>query len=128
MTEPKPTIQDLCDEIQKMGDVLACYAVNKEGKLLGASYGEFQLDDDLREEFSHIASGVWTGLGRVTNLGGPLQMVSATYKNFKILGLPIKGTNMAILLTIETKLDSYRSAERTNDFVAYWLKVNHYTE
>jgi len=122
----KPTIQDLCDEIQKMGDILACYAVNKDGKLLGANYGLVEVDDELKREFSNLAAGVWSSLDRVTGIGGRIKMVSAIFENFKILGLPVEGTNVAILLTIETKLDSYVLADRVNEFVEYWLNVNHY--
>ena len=128
MPSQKPTIQDLCDEIQKMGDILACYAVNKEGKLLGANYGLVEVDDGLKLEFSNLAAGVWSSLDRVTSIGGRIKMVSAIFENFKILGLPVEGTNTALLLTIETKLDSFILAARINEFVDYWLKVNHYVE
>ena len=128
MPSLKPTIQDLCDEIQRMGDILACYAVNKEGKLLGANYGLVEVDDELKKEFSDLAASVWSSLDRVTVIGGRIKMVSAIFENFKILGLPVEGTNTALLLTIETKLDSFVLAARVNEFVGYWLKVNHYVE
>jgi|GEM_PF-727389 hypothetical protein len=117
----------MCDELQKMGDILACYAVNKDGRLLGASYGEMKLDEKLKADLSHIASDVWVGLERITNLG-LLRSVEVIYENFKILGLAIQRTNVAILLTVEVKLDSYVLKERVLDFVSYWLKVNHYIE
>ena len=128
MPTQKPTIQDLCDEIQKMGDILACYAVNKQGKLLGANYGLVEVDDELKKDFANLAAGVWSSLERVTGIGGRITMVSAIFENFKILGLPVEGTNTAILLTIDTKLDSFVMAARINEFVAYWLKVNHYVD
>ena len=124
----KPTIQTLCDEIQKMGDILACYAVNREGKLLGANYGQIEVDEELKTNFATLAAGVWSSLDRVTGIGGRINMVAAIFENFKILGLPVEGTNTAILLTVDTKLDSYVMAARVNEFVAYWLKVNHYVE
>lgn len=127
MPSQKPTLQEMCDELQKMGDILACYAVNKDGRLLGASYGEMKLDEKLKADLSHIASGVWVGLERITNLG-LLRSVEVIYENFKILGLAIQRTNVAILLTVEVKLDSYVLKERVLDFVSYWLKVNHYIE
>ena len=111
-----------------MGDILACYALNKDGRLLGASYGEIHVDEELKADFSHVASVIWGGLDKVTNLGGPLKMVSAIFENFKILGLPIQGTNIALLLTVDVKLDSYVLQGRVLDFVSYWLKVNHYVE
>ena len=126
MSKLKPTIQDMCNEIMNMGDVLACYAVNMEGKLLGANYGQIEVDDDLKKEFSGLAAGIWSGLNRVSGIGGRLKMVSAIFENFKILGLPLEGTNSALLLTVDAKLDSYILAERVNDFVSYWLKVNRY--
>lgn len=125
---PSVSIQNMCDEIQNMGDILACYAVNMDGKLLGANYGLIELDDELKAEFSGLAAQVWTSLDRVTSVGGRIKMVSAIFENFKILGLPVEGTNIALLLTIDVKLDSYVVAARINEFVAYWLKVNHYIE
>jgi hypothetical protein len=124
----RPSLQNMCDEIQKMGDILACYAINKDGKLLGASYGPIVMDDKLRQDFNHLAAGVWSDLERVTATGGELLLVSITYENFKILGFPIKGSNAAVLLTIETRLDDQIIKERVKDFVSYWLKVNHYIE
>ncbi len=124
----KASMQDLCDEIQKMGSVLACYAVNRNGALLGANYGEFRIDESLRADIAQVASMIWGALDRVTPVGGPIKMVSAVFENFKILGLPVKGSNTAILLTVDVKLDSYVLADRVDDFVAYWLKLNHYVD
>ena len=116
----------MCDEIPKMGDILACYAINKDGKLLGASYGPIVMDDKLRQDFNQLAAGVWADLERVTNIGGEIKLVTIRYENFKVLGFPIRGSNAALLLTIETKLDEEVVEERVKDFVAYWLKVNQY--
>ena len=128
MPRAEATIQDLCDEIQEMGDVMACYAVSKEGKLLGANYGQIEVDESLKSEFSNLAAQMWKSLDKVTPIGGQIRMVSAIFENFKILGLPVKGTNTAILVTVDTKLDSYVLADRVNQFVEYWLKVNRYVE
>ena len=122
----RPTLQVMCDEIQKMGEILACYVINTDGKLLGASYGPIVMDDKLRQDFNQLAAGVWADLERVTNIGGEIKLVTITYENFKVLGFPIRGSNAALLLTIETKLDEEIVEERVKDFVAYWLKVNQY--
>ena len=122
----RPTLQEMCDEIQKMGDILACYVINKEGKLLGASYGSIVMDDRLRQDFNQLAAGVWADLERITTIGGEIMLVTIRYKNFKVLGFPIRGSNAALLLTIETKLDEEIIEERVMDFVTYWLKVNQY--
>lgn len=122
----KSTLQDMCDEIQNMGDILACYVINREGKLLGASYGQVVLDEDLKHDFNQIAAGVWADLERVTNIGGDLLIVSASYENFKILGFPIKRSNAAVLVTVENKLDNQVVHERVDDFISYWMKVNQY--
>jgi len=45
-----------------MGDVLACYAINKDGKLLGANYGPIEMDDKLKQDFNQLAAGVWADL------------------------------------------------------------------
>ncbi len=111
-----------------MGDVLACYAFNKDGKLLGAYYGPIVMDDNLRQDFNQLAAGVWADLERVTTIGGEIRLVSIAYENFKILGFPVRGSNAAILLTIEDKLNEKLIEERVKDFVSYWLKVNHYLE
>jgi len=124
----KPTLQDMCDEIQKMGDILACYAINKEGKLLGASYGPIVMDDKLKQDFNVLAAGVWADLERVTTIGGEIDIVSIRYDNFKILGFPVRGSNAAILLTIEGNLDEKKVEERVKDFVSYWLKVNYHID
>jgi len=124
----KPTLQDMCDEIQKMGDILACYAINKDGKLLGASYGPIVMDDKLKQDFSVLGAGVWADLERVTTIGGDIQLVSIRYENFRILGFPIKGSNAAVLLTIEGNLDEKKVEERVKDFVSYWLKVNYHVD
>ena len=125
---PKPTLQDMCDEIQKMGDILACYAINRDGKLLGASYGQIVMDDELRQDFNLLAAGTWADLERVTTIGGDIQLVSIRYENFRILGFPIKGSNAAVLLTIEGNLDEKKVEERVKDFVSYWLKVNYHID
>jgi len=122
----KPTLQDMCDEIQKMGDILACYAINRDGKLLGASYGPIVMDDKLKQDFSVLGAGVWSDLERVTNIGGEIRLVSIRYENFKILGFPVRGSNAAVLLTIENNLDEKVVEERVKDFVSYWLKVNYH--
>jgi len=110
-----------------MGDILACYAVSKEGALLGASYGEWlPKDEELKADFSKIVSVVWGGLDRATSIGGPLEKAAIIYKNFKLVGFPMEGTNMAILLTVEIKLDSDVVKSRVHDFVSYWLKVNNW--
>ncbi len=124
----KPTLQDMCDEIQKMGDILACYAINKDGKLLGASYGPIVMDDKLRQDFNVLGAGVWADLERVTNIGGEIKLVSIAYENFKILGFPVRGSNAAILLTIEGNQDEKKVEERVKDFVSYWLKVNYHVD
>jgi hypothetical protein len=119
----------MCDELKQMGDILACYAISKEGKLLGASYGEsLPLDEKLKADFSHLASMVWVNLDRGTSIGGLLKKVVITFENFKIVGFPMEGTNMALLLTVEDKLDSDVLKERVHDFVSYWLKVNHWVD
>jgi len=113
----------------QMGDILACYAISKEGAQLGASYGEWLPNDEtLKAEFSQIASTVWKGLDRGTSIGGALKKVVITYENFKVIGFPMEGTNMAILLTVEAKLDSEVMRSRVRESVAYWLKVNHWVE
>ena len=127
-TQQKPTLQDMCDEIQQMGDILACYAFNKEGKLLGASYGPIVMDEKLRQDFSQLAAGTWSDLERVTTIGGDIVIVSITYENFKILGFPIKKSNAAMLLTIDNSIDAQKVEQRVKDFVSYWMKVNHYIE
>jgi len=124
----KPTLQDMCDEIQKMGDILACYAINRDGKLLGASYGPIVMDDKLRQDFNLLAAGTWADLERVTTVGGEIRLVSITYENFKILGFPVRGSNAAVLLTIDGNLDEKKVEERVKDFVSYWLKVNYHVE
>jgi len=122
----KPTLQDMCDEIGKMGDILACYAINKDGKLLGANYGPIEMDDKLKQDFNQLAAGVWADLERVTTIGGEIRLVSIAYENFKILGFPVRGSNAAILLTIESKVNEKLLEERVKDFVTYWLKVNYH--
>jgi len=124
----KPTLQSMCDEVGKMGDVLACYAINKDGKLLGANYGPIEMDDKLRQDFNHLAAGVWADLERVATIGGEIRLVSIAYENFKILGFPVRGSNAAILLTIESSMNEKLVEERVKDFVSYWLKVNHYLD
>src|SRR5579863_4123558 len=94
----KQTLQDMCDEIGKMGDILACYTINKDGKLLAANYGPIVMDDKLRQDFNQLAAGVWAGLERVTTIGGEIRVVSIEYENFRILGFPVRGSNVAILL------------------------------
>jgi len=116
----------MCDEIQRMGDVIACYVINKDGKALGASYGPMVMDEKLRQDFSRLAAGVWADLERVTGIGGEINLVSIKYDNFKVLGFPIKGSNAAMLLTIEARLDSETIQQRVMDFVSYWMKVNGY--
>ena len=124
----KPTLQRMCDEIQEMGDILACYAFTNEGKLLGASYGQIEVDDKLKQDFSQIAAGVWSDLERVTTIGGEISLVSITYQNFKILGFPIAKSNTAVLLTIDNSIDEKKIEERVKDFITYWTKVNRYIE
>jgi len=109
-----------------MGDILACYAFNRNGKLLGASYGMIEMDDELRSDFSNMASRVWADLEKVTKIGGALDLVSITWQNFKVLGMPIRGSNSAIMVTIAVELDSQRIKDRVMEFVSYWMKVNHY--
>jgi hypothetical protein len=121
----------MCDELKQMemGDILACYAISKEGTLLGASYGEWlPKDEELKADFSRIVSVVWGGLDRATTIGGPLEKAEITYGNFKLVGFPVVGTNMALLLTVEVKFDSEILRSRVHNFVAYWLKVNHWVE
>jgi len=120
----KPTLQGLCDEIQQMGDILACYVFNREGKLLGASYGPIVMDEKLRQDFSQLAAGTWADLERVTTIGGEIRSASIWYENFKVLGFPIRKSNAAMLLTIDNDVDEKKIEERVKDFVAYWLKVN----
>jgi hypothetical protein len=67
-------------------------------------------------------------LARVTSVGGALEKVAIIFDNFKIVGFPIEGTNMALLLTVEPKLDSEGLKTRVRDFVSYWLKVNNWVE
>jgi hypothetical protein len=126
MPPQRPIFQTLCDEIMNMGDLLACYVINQKGELLGANYGQVPVDDALKHDFSQVAAIVWGGLQRVTNLGGSIKMVSAIFENFKILGIPVEGTNVALLLTVDVKLDSVVLRDRIGDFMKYWLKANHY--
>jgi len=117
----------MCDEVKLMGDILACYAISKEGSLLGASYGTWlPLDKKLKADFADLASVIWKALDRVTSVGGALEKVAITFDNFKIVGFPIEGTNMALLLTVEQKVDSEALKTRVHDFVSYWLKVNNW--
>ena len=109
-----------------MGEILACYVINKEGKLLGASYGTIEMDDKLKQDFNVLAAGVWEDLERVTTIGGEIRLVTIIFDNFKVLGFPIKGSNAALLLTIETKFDEEIIEDRIKDFLSYWLKVNHF--
>jgi hypothetical protein len=124
----KPTLQDMCDEVGKMGDILACYVINKDGKLLGAHYGPIVMDEKLRQDFNQLAAGFWADLERVTTIGGEITLASIEYVNFKILGFPVRGSNAAILLTIEAKMNEKLVEERVKDFLDYWLKVNHYLD
>jgi len=111
-----------------MGDILACYAFNKDGRLLGASFGQIVMDENLRQDFNQLAAGVWSDLERVTTIGGEIVFVSIAYQNFKVLGFPVRGSNTAILLTIDTHVDEKKIEERVKDFVSYWMKVNRYIE
>lgn len=123
----KSTLQVMCDELRQMGDILACYVVNKDGRLLGASYGEWIAHDEkLKADLSRVASEVWGGVDRLATVGGPLKMVALTFEKFKVLGIPIEKTNTLLLLTVEVKLDSEVLRGRVLDFVSYWLKVNRY--
>jgi hypothetical protein len=85
-------------------------------------------DEELKADFSKIVSVVRGGLDRGTSFGGPLEKVAIACGNFKLVGFPMEGTNMAILLTVEIKFDSEILKSRVHDFVAYWLKVNHWVE
>jgi hypothetical protein len=128
MTIERPLMRSLCDEVMKTGDILACYVINQGGELLAANYGMVPVDDALKKDFSEVAATIWGGLMRVTGLAGRLEMVSAIYENMKIIGLPVQGTNVALLLTVDVKIDSYALKGRLNDFLKYWLMVNHYVE
>ena len=109
-----------------MEDVAACYALDRNGRLLGANYGKIIVDEKLKADFSEVASVVWGSLKRVTNLGGPIRRVVATFENLKIVGLPIEGTHLALLLTVEVKIDSDVLVDRVRGFASQWLKVNDY--
>jgi hypothetical protein len=119
----------MCDELKQVGDILACYVISNEGKLLGASYGKWlPLDEALKKDFSEIAAVVWGALERVTSIGGSLETAAISFENFKIVGFPIQKTDMAILLTVEEKVDSDALKSRVQDSVSYWLKTNHWID
>lgn len=74
MSRPKSTLTAMCDEVKLMGDILACYAISKDGSLLGASYGTWlPLDEKLKADFADLATVIWGALARVTSVGGALE-------------------------------------------------------
>jgi hypothetical protein len=118
-------LQEMCEELKKTGDILACYALSKTGMLLGASYGEWlPLDANLKTDFAQLSSVVWGSLDRVASIGGPLKECVFTFENFKLVGFPIEGTDFALLMTVETKRDSEDVKGRAQAFVSNWLKTN----
>ncbi|MDA4127252.1 MAG: hypothetical protein OK452_08655 [Thaumarchaeota archaeon] len=71
MSLPKSTLTSMCDEVKLMGDILACYAISKEGKLLGASYGTWlPLDEKRKADFAGLASVIWGRLSASPASGG----------------------------------------------------------
>jgi len=80
--------QDLCDGIVKLGDILACYVIDRDGRALGSNFGELDVDENLRKNYSNIAAQIWGGLSQVEGLGGDIEFVVAKFTNFKILGIP----------------------------------------
>jgi len=124
----RESVQAMCDGLMKMGDILASAAIDQHGNLLGVNYGHLQMDDQLKHDFSEIATVVWGGIQRGITIGGPLKMVSAVFENFKVLFVPAEGTKLILLIAVEVTVNSDVMRERIADFMKYWLKVNHYVE
>ena len=122
------SLKTVSDELMTVGDIMACAVINQRGELLGVNYGQVPVDDELKKYFSQMAGTIWGGLNRASSFAGPLTMVSAVFQNFKIIGLPIEGTNIALLLTVDVKLDSYILRDRVLDFMKYWLRANGYVK
>jgi hypothetical protein len=115
--------QSLCDEIFNLGDMLACYIFGQDGSILGTHAGEIEVDEQLKTSFGGIAAVVWGGLKRVEDVGGPINFVSAVYRNFKIVGIPFPGLKLGVLATVPVSVDALYLKERVTDFMAYWNQV-----
>ena len=96
---------------------MACYLIDRDGRALGSNFGEFDVDENLRKNYSNIAAQIWGGLSQVEGLGGDIDFVVAKFANFKILGIPIPGSTMAVLVTIPISIDSEVLKARILGFV-----------
>lgn len=108
--------QAVCDGIYKSTGALACYVVNDEGALLGFNYGEVVASEKLRSRYPVLVGVVWGSLKNIEEAAGRLSLLEATYDKFKVLGIPIPGTRVAVLLTVAVGTDSQATKSAALDF------------
>lgn len=111
--------QALCEDIAKMGDVMACAAFDSHGNVRGTDFGELEVDDQLKSQYSEIGAVIWGGIKRAEALGGPLDHVTVQFERFKILGIPIPKSKSALLVTLSLEVDSLKMRDRILDYLMY---------
>jgi hypothetical protein len=116
--------KDLAKEISQIDGVISCTVINYRGAIKGRTFGDVQYDAELRDRSGEIAAVVWGGLKRVEPIGGPLKSVTVEFEKFMIIGVPITGTRIGILVTMPLTIDPAYMKERVASYAQYWLQMH----
>ncbi len=104
--------QELCDGIYALEGISSCYVVNTHGKMLAARNGNTTASKELRSRYGILVAVVWGSLQNIEVLGGPLLSVSATYRKFKVLGVPVPNSGTGVVVRIPAKMNAAQMRQR----------------
>ena len=113
--------QDLCVDLFKLGDMLACYIFDSKGNVAGREFGSMEVDEELKTRFAEIAAVIWGGLARVEVIGGQLKSVTADYVNFRIVGIPNLKLRIGVILVLGHDVNAATMKERATDYLNYYM-------
>jgi hypothetical protein len=93
--------------------------INYHGSVRGRIIGDTPNGDEVLDRAGAIGSAIWGGPKKAEGEGGPLSSVIVSYQKFRVIGVPIPGTKIAVVVTAGRDSDPVDLVNRIAYFVQY---------
>lgn len=113
--------QALSREISQIPGVVSCTIINQQGTIKGRLIGDVPHNDEVLERTGAVGAVIWGGLKMVEQEAGPLSSVIIKYEKFQVIGIPLPGTKIAVLVTSPLAVDPVQIVNRIIYFVQHFM-------
>ena len=91
--------QELATEVSQLTGVMSCTIIDDHGDVKGHVPGEIPHRQDIMERAGTVAAVIWGGVSIGESEAGALTSVVVSYSTFRVIGVPISGMKVAVLVT-----------------------------